>query len=339
MAEWLYEDGIGERRAALVEDGRIIAAQVERDSDGVRWGAVLPGRLISRRDRLARLDSGEELYLGSEPRIADGSACLLRITRTAIPERDLIKRPRAEIMMNAAGRADLRETLHWRGGTLREAIDKDHWPVRSLTSIGADALEEAGWSEMLDAARSGILPFDGGVLRLALTPAMAVFDVDGALPPLDLATAGAKAAAATIVQLRIGGNIVVDLPTIRRRDQRNTIGEAFDAALADASGSYAPETARMPVDPLGLLHVSRPRTGPNIAERMQFAPLESAALALLRRAERAKGHGPLVIVANTAVAGWLEARADLLDVLTRRTGRPATLQADPARAIWSGDVH
>lgn len=339
MAEWLYEDGIGERRAALIEDGRIVTARIERDSDGVRWGAVLPGRLISRHERLARLDSGEELYLGSEPRIADGSACLLRITRTAIPERDLVKRPRAEIMMNAAGRADLRETLQWRGGTLREAIDKDHRPVRSLTTIGPDALEEAGWSEMLDAARSGIMPFVGGVLRLALTPAMTVFDVDGALPPLDLALAGAKAAAAAVVQLGIGGNIVVDLPTIRRRDQRNAIGEAFDEAIAKAGQYHAPDTARMPVDPLGLLHLSRPRARPSIAERMQFAPVESAALALLRRAERAQGHGAMTVATHPAVCAWIEARPALLTALTRRIGRPTSLQADPARAIWSGDVH
>ena len=41
MAEWLYEDGIGERRAALVEDGEIIEARIERDGEGPRVGAVV----------------------------------------------------------------------------------------------------------------------------------------------------------------------------------------------------------------------------------------------------------------------------------------------------------
>jgi hypothetical protein len=339
MAEWLYEDGIGERRAALVADGRIVKARIERDSDGVRAGAVLPGRLISRRERLARLDSGEDVYIGSEPRIADGSRCLLRITRRAIPERDLVKRPRAEIMMNAAGRPDLRETLHWRGGTLREAIDRYHAPVRALRPVDNDEFEQAGWSEMLDAARSGIIPFDGGLLRLALTPAMAVFDVDGTLPSLDLAMAGAKAAAAAILQLNIGGNIVIDLPTIRRRDQRGAIGEAFNAVLADLSGYSAPMTMRLPVDPLGLLHLARPRGGPSIVERMQFAPVESSALALLRRAERARGTGVLTLVTHPQVTAWLDDRPALTEMLARRSGRIVVLQPDAARAIWGGDVH
>lgn len=333
MAEWIYEDGIGERRAALIAGGRIVEARVERDDDGVRCGAVLRGRLISRAERLARLESGEEVYLASEPRIPEGSACLLRITRSAIPERDLVKRPRADIVLDAAGRADLRESLLSDGETLRATIARDGLPVTALRPIDADALEAAGWSEALDAARSGILPFDGGVLRLALTPAMAVVDIDGTLPEVDLAMAGARAAAAAIRLMGIGGTIVIDLPTIRRRDLRSAIGEAFDEALAD------PHATRLPVDPLGLLHLSRRRTGPSLAERMHFAPAESAALALLRRAERAKGTGPLALVAHPAVTAWLEARPALLDALARRTARPPRLQAEPGRPIWHGDVH
>ena len=45
MAEWLYEAGIGEARAALVEDGRIIEARIEREGEGPRLGAILEARL------------------------------------------------------------------------------------------------------------------------------------------------------------------------------------------------------------------------------------------------------------------------------------------------------
>lgn len=339
MAEWLYEDGIGERRAALVDGGRIIAMRIERDSDGVRAGAVLPGRLVSRRERLARLDSGEEIYLGSEPRIAEGQPCLIRITRTAMPERDLVKRPRGEIMMNSAGRADLRETLQWRGATLRELIDRAHDPVRHLPAVGADELEEAGWSEAIEGARTGIMPFDGGVLRMALTPAMTVFDIDGALPAFELAKAGAVAAAEAIVRLGIGGSIAIDLPTMRGRGMRASVGEAFDAAV-EAGERFRPVSMeRMPVNPLGLLHLTRGRAVPSIAERMQFAPVESAALALLRRAERTRGTGPIAIVAHRSVATWIEQQSALVAQLERRTARPLTLRIDPERTIWGGDVH
>ena len=44
--EWLYEEGIGECRAALVKSGLIIEAQIEREGEAVLSGAVAPGRLV-----------------------------------------------------------------------------------------------------------------------------------------------------------------------------------------------------------------------------------------------------------------------------------------------------
>ena len=40
MAEWLYEEGIGEARAALVQNGRILEAQIERESKQARANAL-----------------------------------------------------------------------------------------------------------------------------------------------------------------------------------------------------------------------------------------------------------------------------------------------------------
>ena len=45
MAEWLYEDGIGENRAILVEDGEIVEAVIELP--GLRAGAVVAARLTA----------------------------------------------------------------------------------------------------------------------------------------------------------------------------------------------------------------------------------------------------------------------------------------------------
>lgn len=327
MAEWLYEDGIGERRAALVAHGRIIEARIERDDDGVAGGGIHRARIVSRRDRVARLDSGEEVIVsGALP--SEGRHCLLSITRSAIPERDLIKRAKAEIVLDPAKEVSAAPAM-----PLYDSIALHHGPPRIIGQHEADALEDAGWSELLDAARTGIFPFSGGVARMALTPAMTVFDVDGPIGSSNLALEGAIACARSCRLLGIGGSIAIDLPTIRPREQRAAVETAFAAALGDGS-----ETVLLPVNRLGLLHLSRPRPGPNIAERMRFAPVQSAALGLLRGAERARGTGPMILTANPAVIDWVAARPALTDLLARRSGRSVTLQADGARTIWAGDA-
>ena len=46
MAEWIYEDGIGEARAVLVHKDRIIEAYIEREGDGVKAGSIVSGRMM-----------------------------------------------------------------------------------------------------------------------------------------------------------------------------------------------------------------------------------------------------------------------------------------------------
>ncbi len=65
MAEWLYEAGIGEARAALVEDGAIVEARIELDGGALRVGAVLRRRGWSRitvkgREGRVTVDGGGE---------------------------------------------------------------------------------------------------------------------------------------------------------------------------------------------------------------------------------------------------------------------------------------
>ena len=46
LPEWLYEAGIGEARAALIEGDRILEARIEHDDAGARVGMVTTARLI-----------------------------------------------------------------------------------------------------------------------------------------------------------------------------------------------------------------------------------------------------------------------------------------------------
>lgn len=328
MAEWIVEDGIGERRAALIDKGRIHAARIERDSDGIQAGTVTEAILLPAdggRHRFVRLATGETALLTSLPaRTSDGAALRVRITRSAIPEAALTKLA----VCQPAGP----EEAQGPAADFPARFNPDALPVRRLGPHQPDELEAAGWSEVLDAAQSGLVPFDGGLLRLSLTPAMAVFDIDGTLPARDLAAAGALAVAYAIHLFGIGGSIVVDFPTLADKAQRISVADALDSALP-------PPFERTAINGYGLVQIIRPRLGPNLAEQLQFAPVESAALALLRRAERAGGTGPLTLVANPAVCTWLDARPALTALLARRSGRAVGLRPDARRAIGCVDVH
>jgi len=331
LAEWLYEDGIGERRAALVDQGRIVELHVERDSDGVQAGTLLYARLNPREGsgtwRSVTLPSGEEAMLRSvPPAISDGATLLVEILRSALPEGAITKRATARAAEAGARPAPALALI--------DRLSATGLPVHSLAPHQPDALEAAGWSEWLEGAASGQLPFSGGMLRMSLTPAMTVFDVDGELPPLDLARAGVVAMARAIRALGIGGSIVIDLPTLASKGERVTVAEAFDAAMP-------PPFERTAINGYGLLQIIRQRTAPSIAERWQYHPVESAALALLRAAARQGAVQPgqlMTLAAHPSVVRWIEARPELTDRLARESAATVHLRAEADRAIAAAHV-
>ncbi|MBW8743145.1 MAG: ribonuclease, partial [Sphingomonas sp.] len=92
MAEWLYEAGIGETRAALVERGRILQMQIERDGEpGPRVGAIRRARLTRKADGSARglvtLDGGITAQLQAvPPGLTEGAALTVEVIREALRE-------------------------------------------------------------------------------------------------------------------------------------------------------------------------------------------------------------------------------------------------------------
>lgn len=331
LAEWLFEDGIGERRAALICDGAITAIRIERDGDGIRPGTVTAATLLPRsgseRLRKVRLPDGELAILRAvPPGVSDGASLLVHALRAAIPEVDIDKlaivRPAAE------------DDAHPRTYRLIDELSASEWPIRQLFPHEPDALEAAGWSEWAEAARSGQFAFPGGLLRMSLTPAMTVFDVDGDGPPLALAMEAAKAFARVLPLIDIGGSIVIDLPTLAAKAERNAVGQAFDGAMP------AP-FERTAINGFGLMQVIRPRHGPSLAERWQYRPVESAALALLRQAERqaaARPGQPVALAVSADIAGWIERRPALIEQFRQRTGVALGLHIDPALRNAHGHV-
>jgi hypothetical protein len=319
LAEWLYEEGIGENRAILVEDDEIIAAAIELPGE-MRCGSVLAGRLahiaIPGRRGVVATGRGEVMVEPLPKRLSEGQGVRVEIVREPIAEPGKPKFAKGRI-------TDAEEQ---EGPSLAERIGSPP-PLRPL---GPDLFYEAGWSELIDEALGGEIDFPGGELRMSLTPAMTLFDVDGFLPPFELALAGAEAAALAIRRLDIGGSIGIDLPTLPSREERLRAVEALDSVLPRPF-------ERTAVNGFGFLQVVRRRERRSLPELLQWDPVGGAARDLLRTAER--GVGGCELVAAPAVIARLRANPDWLDTLARRVGGAVALREDSSFTTWQSHVH
>ncbi len=315
MAEWLVEQGIGEVRAVLVEDGAIVETVVELAGvvpAGTIIGAKLIGIGTNGRNAVARDESGQEYLLPYAPGgISEGRSLSIEVTRSAFPGSEPWKRPLARATALAlAPPACLAERLG----------------ARAVLSGPVDELGAAGWDDLIEEARTGTVAFAGGALRISPTPAMTLIDVDGVLPPEELALRGAAAAASAIRRLGIAGSIGIDLPTVKGKAARLAQDAAIDALLPRPF-------ERTGVNGFGFVQIVRPRRGPSLVELAQeWAGFE--ARALLRRAARSTG--TIGLAAHPAVVaailpGWT-------DALARQVGGAVRLRGDPALAMSGGHV-
>ena len=304
--DWLIERGIGEARAVRVEAGEIVAARIFLDGI-VPAGSVLAARLAKAgKPAIASADGQDYVLRDGAAGATEGQSIAIEVVRETIPGAEPWKRPLARITDEAPREA------RFDGEELAF-----HSPV--------DRLEEAGWSDLLEEARSGIVAFAGGALRISPTPAMTLIDVDGTLPPADLAMAGARAAARTILRHGIGGSIGVDLPTVQGKDQRLRLGAAVDAELPNPF-------ERTAVNGFGFLQIVRPRRHASLFElAADHAAFE--ARALLRLAGRETGAIRLAV--HPSVHAVLEAQPDWIGALSRQVGGAVTLRAD-SRLTMSG---
>lgn len=309
MAEWLFEDGIGEARAALVSGGAIVAVRIELPDPPheLRLGTVADARLVAR-DRV-RLQRGSELLLDGRAGVSEGAALRVVVTREAIPEPGRAKLARCRVTDAPLGD----------GPDLRARIAATGHPVRVLHPHQDDALEAAGWGEVLDEAMTGDIAFAGGALRLSPTPAMTLFDVDGSGDLAALSVAAATAVARAIERHDIGGSIGIDFPSVQGRSARHAVVAAIDAALS-------PPFERTAMNGFGFVQIVRPRPRASLPELLRADPVGAAARAALRRLERTPPLAPLVMRLPGAVKARIEARPDWLAALARRTGRTVQLE-------------
>lgn len=309
MAEWLVEQGIGEERAMLVEHGEALAARL-RWPGGLEAGLVEDAKLISRvansKRGTARFASGEEALVDGLPHEAsEGAVLRLVVTRAAMAERGRLKRAQAKPSSEAPR------------------------PAPSLAEdLGARIVRRfpAGlWDDLLADAWSGAIVFRGGALTISPTPAMTLIDIDGTLPPRDLALAAVEPIAEALARLDLAGSIGIDFPTLPDRNDRKQIDGALERALGDWSHE------RTSMNGFGFVQIVARLTHPSLLHLGAKDRAGAAARRLLRLAELVDEPGALLLTCHPAVE--VKLTPDWQSELASRTGREVRIATDPALAL------
>lgn len=316
MPEAYVEHGIGETRAIVVANGTLVEAHVERADGAWRAGDVRAVRLarilVPGVRGIVAADGVEALLTPVPPSLTEGIALRVVVVREALAEAG---RPRLAKVVATADPAGAGPAL----------VDRLRLRGLAVDDVTAGGLEAWGWSETVEAALTGRIVFQGGSLTISPTPAMTVIDVDGDLSPVALALSAADAAAAAIVRLDLAGSIGIDFPTVGDKAARTLIGARLDAALPVPF-------ERTAVNGFGFVQIVRPRRRASFMEILRGDPIATAALALLRAAER-DGFGNGEITGSASAVAWLRDHPALLVDLERRRGGAIALRIDPISAL------
>ena len=308
MPDWLIERGIGETRFARIEDGAIVETRVRLDGV-VPAGTRLRGRLRRTGSQLIAAVDGEEYLLpGGAHGATDGQAVTIEVVRERIPGFEPWKRPVARLV---------------------DGVEAAPGKIagRDLPVSRTNAMDEAGWDEVIEEARTGIVRFDGGNLRIVATPAMTLIDIDGPAGGPQLAIAAARAAGRAIVRLGIGGSIGIDFPTLKGKGPRSLVAQTIDDALAKPF-------ERTSVNGFGFLQIIRPRRHASLVE-LAHDRTAFEARALLRGAGKNRS-GPAILVAHPAIVRLLEGRSDWIEQLSCQIGGAVGLRSDASLPISGG---
>lgn len=210
------------------------------------------------------------------------------------------------------------------------------WEVIRLDPDG-DAFAQTGVDEALEEALSREVPLPGGGrLLIEPTAACVAIDVDGGnRAPLEVDLAAAGEIARQVRLRNLGGTIVVDFVDLPAKHERQRLEEALRRAFR---GDPAPPEI-LPMSPLGIVQISRPRRGEPLASRFRAAcaacdgtglvPSPRAAaealFAELRRRQR-----PAAVRAGSELAAFLRgAGARAWRHLAERLGGEPPLAVDP----------
>lgn len=315
LAEWLIEEGIGEERAVLVRNEQIIATR-HRWPEELQCGTITDAQLIHRRSGSSRgvisFSGGQQALVRRLPANAcEGASYRVRVTRPAMHEHGRSKWAQAEI-------ADLPEAPPASLATSLAAESHETKIVRRIPSHW--------WEDAVTDALAAGRAFPGGSISLFPTPAMTLIDVDGDLPPRQLALSAVEPVVEAIARMDIGGNIGIDFPTLPSKEDRRNI----DKALSDALAGWPHERTAM--NGFGFVQIIARLERVSLLHRAQHQRATLIARQLLREAELLDGTGRTVeLTANPAVLDLLT--DDWLAQLRRRSGREVALRPETTLAI------
>ena len=306
MAEWLIERGIGEDRALLVGGGEVFAVRHVFPGEP-EAGGIYPGKLTSRAAGATRgtvlADAGFEILVDRLPRdCTEGGPVNVQLTRAPIPERRRTKLAQGRIVDPAS------------------TATSEGWNPKPTPRF-----ESGLWEDVWHAASAGCIDFAGGEIVCNVTPAMTVIDVDGDLPPRELALAAVPAVARALRWFDIGGSVGIDFPTLETKADR----AAVDAALAGALADWPHERTAM--NGFGFVQLVARLERPSLLHRFDTSRVGMSARHALRLAERLEGAGAIQLTVHPALKAKI--KDAWLAELSRRTGRQVRIESDPALAL------
>lgn len=317
----LRDESPGEVRTGLVEDGKLVEFRIQRSRQrNSLSGARFAARLLYRNGgkTFVELDRHFEAQLENAPDLPLGARLDVEIVRPPIPE---------------PGR--------WKGALVRpvrEEVNRSSMSDDIVVVGDRQAIDEAGFDELSEAAVSGEFAIEGGLLSIERTRAMTMIDIDGGGDALALNLTAAREIPRLLRLLDIGGQTGIDFLALPDRKARL----AVDTALGEACANLGPHE-RTAINGFGFAQIVRPRPGPSIPEILcGITPgrlsIESRAIVLLRDASRSVGHGKRQLVAPPAIIELLRNWPEEIAALRSSLGVEIELVPD-LQATGYGYVH